>query len=170
MCETCVPNVARPACHAMCCTCPGYTNPTLPCPTLPLGMIDALLENDMHDVLVHNDQLKWSFEQKLVGSTFIEPPLHFRPTYKYDFHSDLYDTSTKSRIPSWTDRILYVPEGLQCLAYNADESIKTSDHRPVHATFVVQVAFPSEHEVATPNKRAREAPVFSSESQVCAIS
>ena len=134
-----------------------------------IGMIDALLENDMHDVLVHNDQLKWSMGQKLIDTTFVEPPLNFRPTYKYDFHSDVYDSSTKARIPSWTDRILYAPEGLQCLAYNADETIKTSDHRPVYATFMVQVCFNSEHEVATPSK-PREVPEFSSESQVCAIS
>ena len=133
------------------------------------SMIDALLEHDMHDVLTHNDQLKWSLNQKLVGTAFIEPPLNFRPTYKYDFQSDVYDSSSKARIPSWTDRILHVPKGLQCLAYNADNSVRTSDHRPVYATFVVELAFHAEHEVATPSK-PRDHPEFSSESQVCVIS
>ncbi len=37
----------------------------------------------------------------------LEPPLWFRPTYKYDIDSDVYDSSKKKRPPAWTDRILY---------------------------------------------------------------
>lgn len=74
----------------------------------------------------------------------IEAPLNFKPTYKYDVGTDVYDTSSKGRIPSWTDRILYVPRpGVQCLAYNADESVKTSDHRPVYASFSVDIELPA---------------------------
>lgn len=38
---------------------------------------------------------------------FIEAPINFPPTYKYDIFSDDYDTSEKNRIPSWTDRVLF---------------------------------------------------------------
>lgn len=42
-----------------------------------------------------------------VFKDFIEAPINFAPTYKYDIFSDDYDTSEKNRIPSWTDRVLY---------------------------------------------------------------
>ncbi len=43
-------------------------------------------------------------------------------------------------IPSWTDRILYRPsDGIHQLAYDACTDIKTSDHRPVWATFHVRI-------------------------------
>ena len=33
---------------------------------------------------------------------YIEGPLLFAPTYKYDHGTDRYDTSEKMRIPAWT--------------------------------------------------------------------
>ena len=36
-----------------------------------------------------------------------EHPIQFRPTYKYDPGTDNFDTSSKQRIPSYTDRIVY---------------------------------------------------------------
>lgn len=68
-----------------------------------------------------------------------EPPLHFKPTYKLDRNSDEYDTGPKKRIPAWTDRILYVNKGISCLAYNSDPTLRTSDHRPVYASFKIEV-------------------------------
>ena len=38
---------------------------------------------------------------------FLEGDITFAPTYKYDLFSDDYDTSEKSRIPAWTDRVLF---------------------------------------------------------------
>jgi hypothetical protein len=73
---------------------------------------------------------------------FSEPPLNFRPTYKFDHNSDEYDTSKKKRLPAWTDRILYVDRGVSCIAYDSDFSLRSSDHRPVFATFVCQVDIP----------------------------
>ena len=71
-----------------------------------------------------------------------EPPLNFRPTYKLDVGTDIYDTGPKNRIPAWTDRILYVDSGrLTCLAYNADFSVSSSDHKPVYASFSLAVDF-----------------------------
>jgi len=42
-----------------------------------------------------------------VFSGFVEPAISFKPTYKYDRWTDDYDTSSKKRIPAWTDRVLY---------------------------------------------------------------
>ena len=65
--------------------------------------------------------------------------MNFRPTFKFDKNSDTYDTSSKKRVPAWTDRILYFPRGMSCLTYDADMTIRTSDHRPVYASFLADV-------------------------------
>lgn len=38
---------------------------------------------------------------------FMEGPINFPPTFKYDKNCNVYDTSKKMRVPSYTDRILY---------------------------------------------------------------
>lgn len=98
--------------------------------------------------------------------------MNFRPTYKYDVGTASYDSSAKSRIPSWTDRILYIPntEVLDCIAYNSVDEIATSDHRPVYASFVVKLhsyVELDEENFEIVNKKL--SPEFSSESQVCSI-
>ena len=47
-------------------------------------VVDSLLAEHRHDVLVSNDQLRLllQFEKTFVG--FVEGPITFRPTYKYD--------------------------------------------------------------------------------------
>jgi synaptojanin len=43
------------------------------------------------------------------GAAFMgyeEGPILFRPTYRYNLHSDEYDTSEKMRIPAWTGMCL----------------------------------------------------------------
>ena len=131
------------------------------------SMVDTLLLRGMHEVLINNDQLKWSISKNLIGASFVEAPLNFKPTYKYNFNSDVYDTSSKARIPSWTDRILY-GQNIKCIAYNSDESLRTSDHRPVYATFLVDITFSLDHQMSSPSK-SRDVPEFSSESQVCTL-
>lgn len=74
---------------------------------------------------------------------FAEGKLGFMPTYKFDKDTDTYDTSAKQRIPGWCDRILYVPnEGTELKEYASVPSIRTSDHKPVYATFVMHTAPP----------------------------
>src|SRR5690242_18361634 len=78
---------------------------------------------------------------KLLGRCFrgfVEPALTFPPTYKFDAGTDVYDSSSKRRIPSWTDRILFRPhEAIEAREYNSSRRVRSSDHRPVYATFVV---------------------------------
>ena len=79
----------------------------------------------------------------LILSRFKEGPLNFDPTYKYDDHSDMYDSSQKKRIPAWCDRVLYedIAESkgkIDLLWYGRKESL-FSDHRPVVAVFELQI-------------------------------
>jgi hypothetical protein len=128
------------------------------------NIIDKLLLANMHEVLMSNDQLTVSFEQNKLPKFLIESPISFRPTYKFNKKSDVYDTSAKKRIPSWTDRILYKSDNLTCLTYNSVPDIRISDHRPVYATFLAKIFVQKEHVKKDDDKIA-----FSSESQVCTI-
>ena len=108
--------------------------------------------------------------------------MNFKPTYKFDVHSDVYDSGLKKRIPAWTDRILYAPTGIKCMAYDADFSLRTSDHRPVYATFSADISLTEDmlHLMRTlagvdttddaSALKYNGAIEFSSESQVCTIS
>ena len=130
-----------------------------------------LLELNMIEVMLHNDQLTWSMANSLVLDNFVEPTICFKPTYKLDLNSDKYDSSTKKRIPAWTDRVLYVPNGITCTAYDADFSLKTSDHRPVYASFEAHVDITNSHVIDENGLRTSQSSnhEFVSESQVCSI-
>ncbi|CAH0719440.1 unnamed protein product, partial [Brenthis ino] len=108
--------------------------------------------------LLHADQLTAVLEDGAAFRDFREAPITFPPTYKYDPGSQQFDTSSKQRVPAYTDRILYkaksmatnsssafsglrrissvpAPSGLKCVAYNSVQSVVTSDHKPVWALF-----------------------------------
>lgn len=57
--------------------------------------------------ILEQDQLNEQKAQGNVFNDFIEGPITFPPTYKYDLFSDDYDTSEKCRAPAWTDRVLW---------------------------------------------------------------
>ncbi|KAI6203085.1 Phosphoinositide 5-phosphatase [Aphelenchoides besseyi] len=88
------------------------------------------------------DQLNQQRGLENVFQGFREGPLNFAPTYKYDTFSDDYDTSEKCRSPAWTDRILWrdTQELPVYLTHYGRAELKTSDHRPVAATFSVSVS------------------------------
>lgn len=50
-----------------------------------------------------------------------EGEIDFCPTYKFDIGTDIYDTSSKQRVPSYTDRILFLqnPNQLKQLHYKS---------------------------------------------------
>jgi hypothetical protein len=133
------------------------------------SLITRLLELNMHDVLLNNDQLIWSKNALLIFKNFIEPPLNFRPTYKFDIDSDNYDTGPKQRLPAWTDRILYTPNGIDCTCYESDNQIRTSDHRPVFASFDINIEMNQDHIDSCRENGRNSHSDFESKSQVCSI-
>jgi hypothetical protein len=120
-------------------------------------MVDTLLLRNQHDVLYANDQLQREMKAGNVFAHFKEGQLHFRPTYKFDKRSDVYDSSSKQRIPSWTDRVLFLSNDkgsdIELLSYRSQTSFRTSDHRPVSAIF--QVAFNAAGTVGSLNSPRR---------------
>jgi len=91
--------------------------------------------------LLERDQLLLS-RRKNPGfrlRAFQENEIRFAPTYKYNVHSDEYDTSEKRRAPAWCDRILYRGLGqVKCEEYRRWE-VRVSDHRPVSGRFRLRV-------------------------------
>ncbi|KAM9810690.1 phosphatidylinositol polyphosphate 5-phosphatase type IV [Neosynchiropus ocellatus] len=92
--------------------------------------------------LLELDQLSNEMKDGSVFKGFQEAQIHFRPTYKFDIGCDVYDTTSKQRTPSYTDRILYRSrqmDDIKVVKYSCCSSIKTSDHRPVVGVFQVKL-------------------------------
>ncbi|KAK9129969.1 hypothetical protein Sjap_010456 [Stephania japonica] len=97
-----------------------------------------LIHHDLHGMLTSKDQLLQEAERGQIFSGFSEGNLEFKPTYKYDVGTSIYDTSHKVRMPSWTDRILFKIErhgdiDAMLHSYESIDKIHSSDHKPVKA-------------------------------------
>jgi Endonuclease/Exonuclease/phosphatase family 2/PH domain len=94
--------------------------------------------------LILFDQLRREMRKGTTFVGFAEGDIDFRPTYRYNRGDRTY-SEEKMRVPSWCDRVLYkVLDGLHIeqLSYTCCDSVMTSDHSPVSATFRVPVALP----------------------------
>ncbi|KAF9534756.1 inositol polyphosphate phosphatase [Crepidotus variabilis] len=100
--------------------------------------VRSLAEHDDFDPLYAADQLRQAMDSNAVFTGYGEGPLLFRPTYRYDLGTDIYDTSEKMRIPAWTDRILYRGSGMDLSVYSRSE-LRGSDHKPVFAIFRAEI-------------------------------
>ena len=99
------------------------------------GRLNKLLETDQ--LLL---ELKKNPTHRL--RSFMESPISFQPTYKYDPGTDNYDSSEKMRVPAWCDRIYYRglgPSAIENHAYKS-HTCRVSDHRPVSALLTMQVS------------------------------
>merc|ERR1711937_1007466 len=116
---------------------------------IAIGDHASLLEKDQLTkqltIRDENGQLKKEATNPL-WRDFQEGAITFPPTYKYDKGTEYYDTSKKRRIPSWTDRILWIDHcedpknpNVKQIAYNALKEVRSSDHKPVFAQFDVKV-------------------------------
>jgi len=93
--------------------------------------------------LIEHDQLNIERAQGRVFRDFEEGVLDFRPTYKYQPGTDLYEErpDKKLRAPAWCDRILWLaqePGHVAQLNYCRSE-LNISDHKPVMSTFLVTI-------------------------------
>ncbi|OPJ67669.1 inositol polyphosphate 5-phosphatase [Patagioenas fasciata monilis] len=107
--------------------------------------VDSILnqnpETDVSKLLAY-DQLISEMSRGSIFKGFQEADIHFRPSYKFDIGKDSYDTTSKQRTPSYTDRVVYrsrYKDDIHAVKYSSCPVIKTSDHRPVFALFRVKV-------------------------------
>ena len=97
--------------------------------------------------LLRYDQLKIAQGSGAAFPDFVEAPIRFPPTYKYDVGTlSTYDTSEKARTPSWTDRVLWRPTSgsVSALSYVCTQSVVVSDHKPVSALLFWSPAAPAD--------------------------
>ncbi|XP_020594860.1 type I inositol polyphosphate 5-phosphatase 1-like, partial [Phalaenopsis equestris] len=108
---------------------------------LPYERAHELISAKKLPELFAKDQLK---QELKIGGTFDgwkEGIIDFPPTYKFEYNSAKYvkdDSKSGRRTPAWCDRILTFGNGMKLLSYKRSE-LKVSDHRPVTATFLVEV-------------------------------
>uniref|UniRef100_A0A8C8E5V4 Phosphatidylinositol polyphosphate 5-phosphatase type IV n=1 Tax=Otus sunia TaxID=257818 RepID=A0A8C8E5V4_9STRI len=107
--------------------------------------VDSILnqnpETDVSKLLAY-DQLTSEMSRGSIFKGFQEADIHFRPSYKFDIGKDSYDTTSKQRTPSYTDRVVYrsrYRDDIHAVKYSSCPVIRTSDHRPVFALFRVKV-------------------------------
>mmetsp|Transcript_16231 Transcript_16231/g.30700 ORF Transcript_16231/g.30700 Transcript_16231/m.30700 type:complete len:547 (+) Transcript_16231:228-1868(+) len=132
-------------------------------------IVDTLLKKNRCDVLLHNDQLTMLMQYDKAFKGFKEGPVTFRPTYKFDKLSDKYDTSSKRRIPAWTDRIIFKENSrIELLSYCSARNLRISDHRPVYASF--RCFFDLDDTENRKELQSKELMRSESRSEVCVIS
>ncbi|RIA92638.1 Endonuclease/exonuclease/phosphatase [Glomus cerebriforme] len=109
---------------------------------IPESEIKSMLENNKMELLLDFDQLNRQRRIKKTFNGFEEGQITFPPTYKYDFGTNIWDTSEKKRSPAWTDRILWRSQRNDWnkqLSYNSHMEITLSDHKPVSAIFQLKL-------------------------------
>jgi len=111
--------------------------------SIPTERVLELSKANVLDELIEHDQLNIERAQGRAFRDFEEGPLTFRPTYKYQPGTDLYEErpDKKLRAPAWCDRILWLaqePGHVAQLNYCRSE-INISDHKPVMSTFLVTI-------------------------------
>ena len=94
------------------------------------------------------DQLNYLRSEGLIFKGYKEDPINFPPTFKYDPGTNEFDTSSKQRVPSYTDRILYKSRRssghekkhkIKPLHYGSVQDVVTSDHKPVWGMWEVAI-------------------------------
>ncbi|XP_071386848.1 inositol polyphosphate 5-phosphatase K [Centroberyx affinis] len=131
-----------------------------------IHVVKCAIDSNKLPLLWERDQLNMAKSTESILDGFIEGPLKFPPTYKFDVGTHTYDTSTKKRKPAWTDRILWrhrrtgspVPTHNAALqrgltswlggatkvtqhAYRSHMGYTISDHKPVSALFSLHFPF-----------------------------
>ncbi|XP_055954801.1 type II inositol 1,4,5-trisphosphate 5-phosphatase [Patella vulgata] len=100
---------------------------------LNIDEVKLYSEQGLYGKLLPHDQLNSQLGRTDIFRGYQEGPITFQPTYKYDTGTNNWDSSEKSRMPAYCDRILYKGSGIRQLRYNSHQSLCVSDHKPVSA-------------------------------------
>lgn len=100
-------------------------------------LVESAINSKQLPLLLQADQLVQEMKKGAVFDGFVEGPITFTPTYKFNPGTNVYDTSAKQRTPSWTDRVLWRCNGalpanaVQLHTYTSLPAMMVSDHKYV---------------------------------------
>lgn len=105
--------------------------------------IRGLVENNDFKTLALYDELQGEIKKQTVFANFKEGPINFKPTFKVERDNECFEYQ-RLRLPSYCDRVLWhsLPmheENIRLLRYSSIESYWTSDHKPVYASFQLNI-------------------------------
>jgi len=108
----------------------------------------SLIEARDYAALLNHDQLTQQRMQDGILHGFEEAPVTFAPTYRMKMGNAVgaYAHVEQGCAPSYTDRIFtrsMANTWIRCTAYRAIPTVTTSEHVPVHATYIVRCVRPS---------------------------
>nr|XP_022289390.1 inositol polyphosphate 5-phosphatase OCRL-1-like isoform X1 [Crassostrea virginica] len=106
---------------------------------LEIDKVKSMIDKEKYKDLLSYDQLHQQLGRSDVFRGYSEGEINFRPTYKYNTGTNDWDSSEKSRIPAWCDRILYKGEGIDQVHYTSHPDLLISDHKPVSSLFTIEV-------------------------------
>ncbi|ORZ23834.1 Endonuclease/exonuclease/phosphatase [Lobosporangium transversale] len=111
---------------------------------LPEDRVKHHLKTNDYAILLKHDQLLTQRTLLKAFSEFEEYPINFQPTYKYDIGTNVWDSSEKRRVPSYTDRILWrcrdtAKDNVEVSFYKSHMELTLSDHKPVSAFFKLKI-------------------------------
>lgn len=103
----------------------------------------SLIEVQRWKELMAADQLRLCQRKGILLYNFLEGTYNFPPSFKIERHSGF--RYNKKRIPSYCDRVLWkslpgMSSDIHCEYVSCYESITTSDHKPVAASFFLSVS------------------------------
>uniref|UniRef100_A0A8C7VUH4 Phosphatidylinositol 4,5-bisphosphate 5-phosphatase A n=1 Tax=Oncorhynchus mykiss TaxID=8022 RepID=A0A8C7VUH4_ONCMY len=108
-----------------------------------IHVVKSAIDSNKLPLLWERDQLNIAKNSESILDGFLEGPLKFPPTYKFDVGTHTYDTSSKKRKPAWTDRILWRLRATKVVqhSYRSHMGYTCSDHKPVSAVFSLHFPF-----------------------------
>lgn len=111
----------------------GDLNYRLSSEQIDMVRVKEILEANNHMSLLQYDQFRAQHAARKIFVGYLEAPITFRPSYKYDPGTDNWDTSEKNRAPAWCDRCLWKGDHISVREYRSHPALRLSDHKPVSA-------------------------------------
>jgi hypothetical protein len=111
---------------------------------LDSAVAEKLIADKNYAQLLDYDQLSLQRRDEGICHGFQEPPITFAPTYRMQVGSDKY-MAERGNAPSYCDRVLTRSMGntwVKCTSYKSHPQVKTSEHLPVSATFIIRCVRP----------------------------